>query len=199
MMRNILSNSRVTLPKSSERRPWPIRRVMSICQSLSCAWTYPSAKNRSCSFCASMRGTPYSSRVISTGWTMPGTVSEPAVSGNDFRIWERTKSTPATSVATRTPRTPRTTFFRADKNKLRRLEQNTKSVPSVAGRTSIYSNVFRLAINSDRRRSGQRCWSLHPQAVEDFRCSCSGRSSTIRGRTRGRASCLRSEEGRDRQ
>ena len=57
-MRNILSNGSVAGPMISESRPSPARRVMSICQSRSCACTNPVAIIRSCSFEAWICGTP---------------------------------------------------------------------------------------------------------------------------------------------
>ena len=86
-MRNILSNGSVTWPKSSESRPSPARRLMSICQRRSWACTKPVATIRSCSFAASMCGTPYASRSTRTAEVSPRTLSVPVVTGNDLRIW----------------------------------------------------------------------------------------------------------------
>jgi len=72
----------VALPSTPESVPRPILRWKSICHNRSCAWTTPSAKNRSWASLASIVGMPWESRITSTGWCSPATLSVPLPCGS---------------------------------------------------------------------------------------------------------------------
>src|SRR5579883_583813 len=68
--------------KNSESCPRDALRSKSICQSRSCAMTYPCASARSVTLAAVICGTPQRSRSTVTSWLSPGSISEPSILGN---------------------------------------------------------------------------------------------------------------------
>ena len=75
----------VSSPRISDSSPPPKRRITSICHKLSCAVTYPCAKNKSFRFAASMTGTPWLSRVTVTAADKPSTFRRPSNWGRAAR------------------------------------------------------------------------------------------------------------------